>query len=935
MELSIPEEFDRILDMEHRAYIGAILSKYDKILSDNKLTFFPEFTNHGIDHINQVLQTAAYLISKESYQYLNSKDVTVLIASIVLHDIGMHLTPDGLEKMLTGGYDAWRINAFDKFSWSEIWMDFFQEAKRFNDDQRRDIFGDVNVEIEEPNLKTLDSYTIRIYGEFLRRNHHRLAHEIALGGFPSKIGEENILLPQELDVSIKDLSGLVARSHGINLRATFDYLESLFQDAWKNPFGIKVIYLMVVLRIADYIQIQSGRAPKVILKTKLLQSPKSRTEWEKHNSIKDINTRTDDPERIFVIADPVNNIIFLELERLFKDIQREFDLSWAVLGEAYGRDEEFNKLKIKFRRIRSNLDNKDIFSERVRYIPEKIVFDADPELLKLLIGPLYGEDPKYGIRELLQNSIDAIKEREYLLQNADQKQHYVGLVSFTIEIKDESVFLEIKDNGIGMTKYTLINYFFRAGASFRKSMAWKKNFVHEGKVKVIKTGRFGVGVLAAFLIGDEFELTTRYFSESQGYYCKAALNAKQIELLKKDDCLEGTMIRIKLKEEVAALIYNSKEPNENKGDIHWFDWYLMDIPKIEYNIPKEIRGRFLFLKERDAISGDPEGVSRGWYSFDHPDFRKIHWTISLDNNSYSRTSGVKLISNGFKIPRGYKIFDKSYKWSQPKLSIFDSNSKLPLSLSRDYILDDRISFESDLIEEVYKLVLIKLLNVEFERHGDFFVATPTIINFDNWNLDLARYVLIVDDKFTLLDEAIFRYLDFRHFYQIWISKKSRFDEFNKRSLISKKAYQVFKSESDSVVFYRNAINEGSEHHQWFSIGQSSWRHEHSKIYLKKEKTDYLFNDDRIRLPLNTKQNFNTSALNNKWSLIETRGELKSIANGVDINLLNEHTFKVLAERNIRNASMTKHDNGQLVVIWKKIIGDDFLIPIAKNQRPHI
>jgi hypothetical protein len=194
-----------------------------------------------------------------------------------------------------------------------------------------------------------------------------------LGGFPTQVGQENISIHAgDIEKDIIDLAGLVARSHGMPLRKSVDYLENKFRDAWRTPYDIKAVFLMVVLRIADYLQIHSERASKIILKSKRFDSPISKKEWEKHNAVKDINIKTADPERIFVIAKPENSTIFLELDQLFKDIQYEFDTSWAVLGEAYGKDDELKGLKIKFRRIRSVLDDKEDFSKSVDYSGEGV-----------------------------------------------------------------------------------------------------------------------------------------------------------------------------------------------------------------------------------------------------------------------------------------------------------------------------------------------------------------------------------------------------------------------------------------------------------------------------------------------------------------------------------------------------------------------------------
>jgi len=552
MKIRIPKEFEEKLEGDYRSYIDNMISKYSSIIQENKLEFFGEYTEHGIEHIEDVLNTSCSLFDEHTFKLLNTKDITILIISVILHDVGMHLSSEGFKKILSNEFDDYRVAYFDENTWAEEWQIFLHEAKRFNDEQLENIFGSSDIEIIEPDFDNLDDISRKLCGEFLRRHHARLAHEIVFSGFPAKIGEQNIIPTTNIDEEIIDLCGLVARSHGMNLRKSFDYLKNKHFDAWKAPYDIKCIFLMVVLRISDYIQIHAERADPVIVRTKRFSSPTSIKEWEKYEAIRHINIKTDDPERIYVTAKPKNSLIYLELKKLFDDVQYEFDLSWAILGEVYGKDDDFKNLKIRFRRITSNLDDTKKFVNTVDYVPERIRFDADPELLKLLIGPLYGEDPKYGVRELLQNSVDAVKERQYIDENQSSKIN----VTLKNDLKNDSTYyLVIEDNGIGMSKDTIINFFFRAGASFRNSMIWKKSFVEDRDVKIEKTGRFGVGVLAAFLLGDEFEMYTKYYKSDKGYYCKASLSSKQVELTK-TECDIGTSLKIKLNHKNLSLFRN-------------------------------------------------------------------------------------------------------------------------------------------------------------------------------------------------------------------------------------------------------------------------------------------------------------------------------------------------------------------------------------------
>lgn len=967
MNIKIPKVFDEKLDGNFRALIDNTASKFSNILVDNKLEFFSEFTDHGITHIEEVLETASNIINEKSYNFLNKEDITVLIMAVILHDVGMHITSEGLNKLLECEFDEFRVDFFDKLSWKQTWNDFFYEAKRFNEEQLTNIFGKADVEILQPDFNNLDDVSRKLCGEFIRRHHHRLAHEIAIGGFPTKVGEDNIMLLDNIDSEILDLCGLVARSHGMNLRDTFNYLTEAYDMSWRLPYNVKVFFLMVVLRISDYIQIHSERASSVLIKTKRFSSPISIQEWEKHNSIKQIDVNTTDPERIFINAKPQNSKIYLELKKLFNDIQYEFDLSWAILGEVYGMDNRLNNLKIKYRRITSNLDYKTKFSKTVNYIPEKIRFDADPELLKLLIGPLYGEDPKYGVRELLQNSVDATKEREFI-DDSFEKKISIRINTIDSNEKNKKYSFTIKDKGIGMTQDTIINFFFKAGASFRNSMLWKKNFIENDSVQVEKTGRFGVGILAAFLLGSEFELKTRYYLNDTGYSCNASLNTSQIELLK-CDCEVGTEIKITLNNEVNSsfleLINNLKNSNDhnystnryknnnNRNKLEWFTWYNMDFPEIEYQIEDEELIK-IFEYNYDEISSIPEKPKKGWNSFKTDIFKGIHWTIDTnrddrdhfyyDDDDDEIVGKSDLFCNGFKITRGFKIID--YPWNIPDVSVFDGDARMPLSLSRDYLLNDRLPFETELVENICNYVIDALLKTEFDKIGNFYIPRDNILNLKT-NLNLSNYIVVSDDKFTLVMPSIFKSLNLKTFYQLWIKESS-----NPKKLFNNKNafYQAKSIKNDPIYFYKGIMDTyfyaPPNHTSWFSLDSGNKRRDlQHNYYVQNDKLLYLL--EKNRLSKSFKEKIDKQLFNEKWSVIKNsnvnnvysytgvskkqKQKIKLPETKISKEDLSAEDFFFIKENFISDADYNIFEKFKNVWV-NRFNNDNFLIPINKEYR---
>ena len=59
------------------------------------MVFFPEYTDHNVSHFQAVLETAVDLATEKSLEILTDTDLVVLTTSVMLHDLGMHLTKDG------------------------------------------------------------------------------------------------------------------------------------------------------------------------------------------------------------------------------------------------------------------------------------------------------------------------------------------------------------------------------------------------------------------------------------------------------------------------------------------------------------------------------------------------------------------------------------------------------------------------------------------------------------------------------------------------------------------------------------------------------------------------------------------------------------------------------------------------------------------------
>jgi molecular chaperone HtpG len=185
--MNIPSRLSTLLskDQQLQGCILQTLSDFQIWFEDRNMPFFPEYTDHGPKHIEDVMTTAEGLIRDESWEFLTPEDAAVLILGILLHDCAMHLSEDGFLALLNPEEPRLLIDDLGDRPWPDLWASFLSEASRFDARKLRSLFGNTEP-IHTPSSDVRDM-TLRdrlLIGDFLRRHHPRLAHEIALWGVP-------------------------------------------------------------------------------------------------------------------------------------------------------------------------------------------------------------------------------------------------------------------------------------------------------------------------------------------------------------------------------------------------------------------------------------------------------------------------------------------------------------------------------------------------------------------------------------------------------------------------------------------------------------------------------------------------------------------------------------------------------------------------------
>lgn len=714
-KVTLPSSFEiKVKDSGVVTAINHVIDNFSTILKQNG-GLFPEYTDHGPEHIQAVLQSAEKIITEQSRSLLTAEDIYVLTVAIFLHDCAMTFSWDDLIELISNceyskqvrvGY----LSAEDK-PWSDLWSEFEQEFKNYSQDDLIRIVGDnvaltgsVMEHFPQRNEQNLTESKKKVAGEFVRRHHARIAHIIAEFGHPrlgSKVFHDS---QRNLDY----IAGFIARSHNESMRLGHDRLRKAnrhFEYQKCHP-----VFLMSVLRIADLMQITQHRTPLLLFRLTKFWSTFSKEEWERHLAILGIkNATSDDPSCMrFEISHDLRDARQLSsIHSLLSYFQHELDSLWAVLGETYGFHPSLSKLGIQYRRVASELDDPD-FINFLGFLDSPARFQVDLSLIGKLITPLYGNVPEIGIRELLQNGLDSVRERRHIFPTIKNK------VVVHVYKDGESEFLTIKDEGCGMDANIIRNYFLNIGSSYRQSKLWAQTFTLDRASKVNRSGRFGIGMLAGFILGDKIKVTTRkYDATGNALKFEFGLTSDLIQLDKVSP-LEGVSIGTEITIQLKVGVYERlvKTPE------HW-QWYCDLDNQNDVHV----------LINNQTLPADKQTHS-GFYQIKQiqeleKKFGTFRWTYEHRNSQAMNmlfVNGLKIAALANTTTRYRRTLDTydaiSKCWgfdiNFPAVFMSDPNLELPLNLERNGFSEDSIPYGEVLLKHVIDGYLREVHNFGYE-----------------------------------------------------------------------------------------------------------------------------------------------------------------------------------------------------------------------------
>lgn len=233
---------------------------------------------------------------------------------------------------------------------------------------------------------------------------------------------------------------------------------------------------------------------------------------------------------------------------------------------------EFNRKQFAAERV-AGAGSVDIFSKHVR-VTGWVPIDTSPKITNIpfvvanLGGEaLYGGHPYVAIRELMQNSADAIRA----LRDLGYLEKEDGKITIAIKSDSNGSSISVRDNGIGMSKFVLTHILTDFGTSLWSSAYLRSELPGLASAKFKSVGKFGIGFFSVFMLGQEVSVITRRFETKEGeetqwkLHFESGLSGRPTvsqptlsERLKN----HGTEIKVYFENSVLKRLFrNPKEPN--------------------------------------------------------------------------------------------------------------------------------------------------------------------------------------------------------------------------------------------------------------------------------------------------------------------------------------------------------------------------------------
>ncbi len=350
----------------------------------------------------------------------------------------------------------------------------------------------------------------------LREEHPKHARTLLGQHFTDSKGRDAGALLEHADLRhhYGDAIGRIAASHGLSIdevRAEFEGHPLPPPDGYPDTWVVDLLKVACLLRVADACQL-TGRAPRFL---RILRKPSelSNNHWIFQQHLLQPLVASD-------------RLVFRSGHRFHED---EAEAWWLCFDTLQMANRELQQVDAVFIDLRREQDRfvvhgivgaespdrlaKEIPTDHWMPVNTQVRITDVAGLVRTLGGEqLYGHVPLIPLRELIQNATDAIRARAADAGYGQER----GAVCVRTGKDEEGEWVEVEDNGIGMSTAVLTDPLLDFGATFWGSPLMRQEFPGLLSKRFQPTGKFGVGFFSVFMWGDHVRVTTRPYKLGEG-----------------------------------------------------------------------------------------------------------------------------------------------------------------------------------------------------------------------------------------------------------------------------------------------------------------------------------------------------------------------------------------------------------------------------------
>jgi hypothetical protein len=453
---------------------------------------FSEYTLHDDRHLLSVTYLMGEILEvSNSLIRLSYIEITILLLSAYLHDIGM--APEN--------------KTIDEIFVSPEFL-LFRQNRLYEYEGYKEILTlleNPSISIQEKTLYEMKKIDIEkgIFTEFLRQNHGSVGFEYIKTKWASD--------PRwEIEgYNIAETVAWVCKGHTVDIKnIEIDYSEKYPIEKLIGQNKLNILYCTLILRLADILDFDKKRTPKILFENISPKNEISLQEWNKHISVTGWSITN---SRILFECECTHPVYEKSLRKFIDLIDNEIQNCKNIVFNFPGRDGILERYKLV---LPNSVDRSKIFAKNNAYSYMDLSFSlSHDEIMKLLMGEDFWGGASLCIRELIQNAYDAIRHRR-ALEKAQGNDWKDGKITLTQRLNSDGYLeFECKDNGMGMDRHILKNYFFTVGRSYYRSPEFEqiRNDLKQRSVDFDPVSQFGIGVVSSFLIGKSLKIITQKY----------------------------------------------------------------------------------------------------------------------------------------------------------------------------------------------------------------------------------------------------------------------------------------------------------------------------------------------------------------------------------------------------------------------------------------